>query len=316
MSGIPIIPTPISPTFPRRWSSSARETTIPKPSTASTGEPPCAHAAASVQEQWSTERALAVSASFEATQLDYATSVADAVLAGMDDYARRLATTREEVCAATHVRNEQSSALMDLRMACLDERGEELGALAQVLADADPELVAEAQAAVGRLRDIDYCTRATTTGTGEPPAPHQAEEVARLRAELAEVRALLAAGRYTEAVAPARGVVERADVLGYLPLSAEVHAVFGGLARDVHGEDASAHLTNAIALARRAHNSEASASALTDLVGHLSGAPEHFDSLVQWFPLARTEVTRPSEPTCAVRITQAPKRPCSRSACR
>ena len=58
----------------------------------------------------------------------------------LDAYADAWVAARTDACEATH-RGEQSPALLDLRMACLDERRTQLNATVEELAHADAKLV-------------------------------------------------------------------------------------------------------------------------------------------------------------------------------
>src|SRR6266700_7301948 len=111
----------------------------------------------------------------------------------LDAYARRWSDLYVESCEATHVRNEQSTEVLDLRMACLQEGLEDLRALCGMFRQATPEVVDNAVSAANGLRGLDRCENIellrAVVRPPEDAATHAA--VNRLRAELAEVRALI-----------------------------------------------------------------------------------------------------------------------------
>src|SRR5262249_29576001 len=84
---------------------------------------------------------------FRRPPLPYAAAAADGFVRVVDDYAHAWTTMRRDACEATRLRGEQSEELMDLRMACLDGRLGELGALVDVMCSADADAVREASRA-------------------------------------------------------------------------------------------------------------------------------------------------------------------------
>ena len=62
-----------------------------------------------------------------------------------------------DTCEATHVRREQSTDVLDLRMDCLNRNRDSLGALTDVLAAADDDMVSKAIDAAAALPDVARC---------------------------------------------------------------------------------------------------------------------------------------------------------------
>jgi len=84
-----------------------------------------------------------------------------------------------DACEATHVRGEQSPALLDLLMACLDDRHGDLRALSDLLVTADRSRVEHAVDAVRGLERLDACARAQTLHAGRrttDPGTHERRE--------------------------------------------------------------------------------------------------------------------------------------------
>ena len=86
---------------------------------------------------WDDARREQVSRAFMAVQKPFAGIAWQGARAVLDDYAREWARVYQDSCEATHVRGEQSANLLDLRMACLNDRRKILGAVADVFAHAD-----------------------------------------------------------------------------------------------------------------------------------------------------------------------------------
>jgi tetratricopeptide (TPR) repeat protein/predicted Ser/Thr protein kinase len=221
---------------------------------------------------WNDERRSAVAAAIEGTGLGYAPGVWERVEQGLDDYASRWIAARVEACEATH-RGEQSGELLDLRMACLDERLVQLRATVDVLAQADQTVVSKAVEMMANLPGLERCadTDALTNEIALPEDPEVAKQVAALDEQLADAKALYQAGKYLEGLAIADTVVTEAQQLGYEPLQVRAWLVQGSLQRE-SGDQAGAEATlerafaAAIALRMPAEAAEAS-SVLMHVVG-------------------------------------------------
>ena len=92
----------------------------------------------------------AIRAAFLATGVRRAADVWERTAAKLDGYARRWAEMYGETCEATHVRGEQSTEVLDLRMDCLSRNRDSLRALTDVLAAADVDMVSKAIDAAAR----------------------------------------------------------------------------------------------------------------------------------------------------------------------
>jgi tetratricopeptide (TPR) repeat protein len=148
------------------------------------------------------------------------------VVAALDRYAAAWLAAYEDACAATHVRGAQSASLLDLRMACLDDRRTALVALTDVLATADRNAVAKGVDAANALPDLERCSDlAALKVPVEPPRDEAARiQVADLRRRLANAKALNDTGKHIEAYAIERAVVDKARALEYRPVLAEALA--------------------------------------------------------------------------------------------
>jgi tetratricopeptide (TPR) repeat protein len=127
-------------------------------------------------------------------------------------------------CEATHVHGEQSETLLDERIRCLDRRLDELGALTDLFAHADAQVVENASTAVARLPGLDACEAGSVVRSGAvalPSDPEQRRSIHELESELARSRAEGDAGRIDVALTRAEDVVVRAEALDFAPLVAE-----------------------------------------------------------------------------------------------
>jgi hypothetical protein len=189
---------------------------------------------------WNPTRREAVRDVFLASKLPYAEDAWTRVASRLDVATERWAAMHVEACDATHARAEQSPELLDLRVACLDDRLREVRTLVDVLSHADPVVVKNAVVAVEALTPLDRCADALALRAVAPPPPELAEKVAAIRDDLAQAKALRDAGRERESLGLAREASRKSDALGYTPLAAEALLCVGAAEADLREGDAGA----------------------------------------------------------------------------
>jgi tRNA A-37 threonylcarbamoyl transferase component Bud32/tetratricopeptide (TPR) repeat protein len=142
----------------------------------------------------------------------------------LDEYVGRWTAMYRDTCEATVVRGEQSAEVLDLRMACLNERLENLRALTDVFANADDGVVQNAVSGAGALPRLDACAdvAALRTVVKPPRDSATARRVDAERAELARVIALRDSGQCGAAEKRVAPLIENVRAVGYQPLLAEV----------------------------------------------------------------------------------------------
>ncbi|MBS1118831.1 MAG: hypothetical protein H6Q90_1059, partial [Deltaproteobacteria bacterium] len=219
---------------------------------------------------WDPDRAQAVRAAFAATNRPYATTTFGRVSDRLDGYTSRWTAARVEACEATQLRGDQSAALMDLRMACLDRRLAEVGALVDVLATGpNAEVLDKAVGAVEQLSPLVRCddVDALRAVVSPPADPETRAKVDELRRTLAQLNALFEIGWYRTGLPVAQRATTAAEQLGYAPLLAEL------LHRRARLEDgtgdakaAAATLEQALPVAASAHDDPLAAQLWADLV--------------------------------------------------
>ncbi len=185
---------------------------------------PCQGAEAALATAWNDAGRQAVRARFGASTSPHVAALTDHVIASLDDYGRRWTLAHRDVCRATHVERVQSTALLDQRMACLDARRTQLGAVGRELADpANAGAIDSAMAAVGSLIDLEACDDPERFGptVALPVEPARRIEVTAIRAELAAASARIALGSVAEAQPQVAALAARADATGFVPVRAE-----------------------------------------------------------------------------------------------
>jgi tetratricopeptide (TPR) repeat protein len=210
-----------------------------------------------------------IETAFRATGLPQAEATALRVGEQLDAHASAWAAERKAACEATHLHGEQSPALMDLRMRCLDRRLLELRALGDVLAGADDEVMARAEAAVAALQPLAVCRDARTLAAQvEPPSDPAARlKLAEVERRLAEAEAQYRAGRYPLALDEVGPAAALAAEVGYKPAQAEALLLRGRI-EDANGklEEAEASLRAALLAAEAGRHDRAAAEAWIQLL--------------------------------------------------
>lgn len=193
----------------------------------------CLGGAAAIAEVWGDEQRDAIGRAFTATGKPFAAKAQEQTLRRLDEYAAGWAAMHHNACAATHIREEQSSAALDLRMRCLDRRRSELQALVALFTgdDLDPKLVARAVEASDALTPLDGCADVEALGATDPlpDDPRERAQVDALRRRLAVIKAERDAGRYDTALIRASDAFDTSEALGYRPLRAEAALLLGSL---------------------------------------------------------------------------------------
>jgi Tfp pilus assembly protein PilF/predicted Ser/Thr protein kinase len=179
---------------------------------------------------WDDDRRAKVSAAIEATKLSYAPGTWQRVEQRLDEYTQQWLAARVQACEATH-NGEQSAELLDLRMACLDERLQHVRATVDVLARADETVVKKAVEAVANLPTLERCADvdALTASIPPPEDPEVAKRVAALDEQLVQAEALEKTGKYAEGLLLVDAVATEGASLQYEPLLVRAWFRQGGL---------------------------------------------------------------------------------------
>jgi eukaryotic-like serine/threonine-protein kinase len=249
-----------------------------------------------LREIWSAELAMKIEQAFAATGRAHAAETAARVRGNLSRYADEWSAMHAESCAATHVRHEQSAALLDLRMRCLEERRDALRALGALLARvADGEAVDRAAQATLGLPLIADCadTAGLRAAVPLPVEPARREAIQAARKRLDDVRALAATGQYAAALPTAREIVSAVRQLGYAPLLAAALNEQTNLEDQLGQLEAALRSARAAALvAGEAREDELLLEALMDLMWVLTHQARYAEALALATPveaiLART----------------------------
>jgi len=229
---------------------------------------PCADASQHLAGIWDQGAAERMAAAFAASGRPHAGSSNHRAKLGLDAYAAAWTDARRRACHAART-GEQSAALVDRRVACLDSRRLRLGALVELLARADAALVDRALEITADLEPIAACSDGEALLAGTPPLadPAARAELSAIEREVATAEVVIRAGRAAEGERMISALLTRARALDHAPLVAQV-ARLRGLALEELGRPAEAYdaLFEAVRAGERAGAASLTAGALIDLV--------------------------------------------------
>ncbi len=213
---------------------------------------------------------------FLATELGFAAETWQRTSARMDDYANHWSELKTANCVATELEHSREPTLRVWVDECLDERRAGFAALIEQLGQPDTPVLLTASTSVAKLPELETCTdeRWLAQRVRPPDDAGTREQVARLRARLAQVRALELTGRYTEGVEAARVVLGEAEALGWAPLDAEARFALGrllGYAED--NEGSRIELERAFYLAGQTGHDLVALRSAIDLIAVTQGEP-------------------------------------------
>jgi tetratricopeptide (TPR) repeat protein/tRNA A-37 threonylcarbamoyl transferase component Bud32 len=264
-----------------------------------TSEPACAGFETKLAGVWDMPRTQQLRAAFARTTLPYASDVFARVAAQLDTYSRGWVDARVDACEATRVSGDQSEAQLELRMACLDRRLVDLGALVDVLGtNTNASVIQNSITATHALAPLADCANLSALAAGiELPADASARgRVAELQRKLGTVTALYETGQYKPGLTSAREVVDAAKPLQFAPVLAEALHL---RARLEHGSgDAAAAVATyemAIPAAADARDDVRVAQLWADLV-HVLGSLARADDALKLRPAAEAAFKRAGSP--------------------
>jgi hypothetical protein len=242
---------------------------------------PCAGGATLAASVWDPAARARVESAFLATGHADAADVFARVDAALRDATDGWARAHRDTCQATYVRHEQSEALLDLRMRCLERTRAGLTALVAALSrDVDATTIQKAQLAVGELADVSPCADVASLAAAVPLPrdPARRAEIDGLFGEVDRLEADLQLGRYAVVRGAAADLLERARAKDFAPVLARALFVIGDImTRTAELAAGIEMLFEAAEVAGAAHDDRTAARALVALIvplGAKRGHPE------------------------------------------
>jgi tetratricopeptide (TPR) repeat protein len=258
---------------------------------------PCAMPDSLISPAWNDERASAITAAFGASERTHATESARRVGDIFDRYRTKWLAARTEACVATRVRGDQSEALLDARVRCLDRRRTELAELVRVLGDQpEPKVIDRAiQVANEELARIDTCSAAGVQAEMPLPRdPMRAAQITALESEVATLRASLTLVTNTRAATErARDIVRRVAPLDFPPLTARAAITLARLgAYSTSHEETEKILYDALLATAAAKDDRATAEIWTYLVTFTANTKRDLAGALKLFKPAEAALAR------------------------
>ena len=232
---------------------------------------------------------------FLATGKPYAATAFEAMSRILDRFVRRWSEIYVEACEATHLRGEQSTEVLDLRMAALGEALRDLRALCRELRQATSDTVENAVNAANALGTLERCSdidllRAIVRPPDDPATRAAVEE---LRGRLSEVRAVGRVGRVLDGIKMVAQLEVDARRIGYAPLTAEVLFASGSMHVDASDFDVATRvLEDAVWAAELCRHDEVAAGSAACLIYCMGYGRSRFDVAEIWSRHAETVLAR------------------------
>jgi len=248
------------------------------------------------------QRKMAIRDAFAATGKSYSAQAYSSVARLFDQYVERWTGMYTDACQATHERGEQSPEVLDLRMACLNERLGNARALSDVFASADGKVVENAVSAAAALPSLDRCADvAALRAVVKPPEdPATRKRVDGARVNLANLIALRDSGQCARAKPKADALIADVRAIGYQPLLADTllaSAQLGNYCTD--DSQMLQRFKDAHAAATASHNDDVAAQAAAIIPAFAINRRDQVTVASEWFEVAQGDVARLGRETLA-----------------
>jgi len=260
---------------------------------------PCRGAQDDVDALWTTERRSTIQQAFVAAAGERGARTWREAETALEHYLAGWVDARTDACEATRIREEQSEALLDRRIACYDARLRGVSATLGVLASADATAVDNAKDAVDGLPTLEGCaqTERLLSATPRPTDPETLATLTALEGRLDTLVADFNLGHYEPVLEQLEALVTEADDLGHAPLRTRVWSLLGDAQAEAgRNADAVAAFEEALHAAIEADDPDAAAEVALDLglsTGHF-GADT--DRGLRTLDLARAFAQRAADP--------------------
>ncbi|MBL8943952.1 MAG: tetratricopeptide repeat protein [Myxococcales bacterium] len=223
---------------------------------------------------------------------------------GVDDWVSRWLDARQAACRATRIDGTETEAMLESRLACLEQRRRTLQVTLATWSSAEVSrgLTAHAEALLGRLPDLTDCSDPARLAEAEPlPAPGPARDAILAGYDrLNQARAWISVGEAERAEAIAVALTSDAAIVAHAPLRLEGEAlrpqldvtrgrIFAAVPRLIAlAQEAEAHRLDVLAAELRVDAAEAAAGRW------MGGSAESF--VVDEAETSVRRLARPREP--------------------
>ena len=261
--------------------------------------PRCEGAAAQVAGLWSPPAQVQVAAAFRATGAPYADETFAKVDRGLTRWQVAWSGAHRAACEATHVRHEQSEALLDRRMQCLARAKAEAAALVGLLGHADRSALDRATQAAGDIGAPEACADATALSPVAPPRdPVVRAEVDAIRDGLSQLAAERKLGQWKAGLVRGRALIDRARRAGYPPVLGQVLVAEASLELTADGDVPAAieRSYEAAELGAASSDDSVVASAFDNVSFALGSKQRRFEAFEVAYRAAKAAIARMGNP--------------------
>lgn len=231
--------------------------------------PTCGSGEEQIAALWNLQSRTAAESAFAATELAYAPDVFATASANLDAFGREWAASYLDACEDSHLRHEQSDALLDLRMQCLHDELRPLGTAVELFARARPAIVNRA-ISISRVGDgLKRCQNLALLKreTARPGGAEADAEIERISEAYGVIRGLGLEGKQSEALAESKALLVDAKAVGYKRMEAAIVGHIGELQwRTGDIESAVRNLYEGVAAAELANANDIRGGTLSTLV--------------------------------------------------
>lgn len=252
----------------------------------------CADAGAAILESWDDARREELRRALEQSGVSEPSVTFEKATHWLDGFVEEWRATREQTCLNTRVDGTASEDTRQRTVWCLEDRRMEFDALLTELTAADRGVAGHAVTAAAALPRVGPCTRPEMLA--RMPGSHAMGDAGHrwARGELARVRALKNAGRYTEALELARETVRSLQDSEWRPLFLRGRIAVAHLLQKTGGFEESAEiLRDTYFEAGRIGATEIAADAASAQVFTMFREAKPDDALL-WGELAQLELLR------------------------
>ena len=245
-------------------------------------------AASRIARAWGDRQRAELAAGLRATAYPAADDMLVAVNRALDGYREGWLAMRVDAWAATHLRGEQNTEMLERRLDCLDRLADQLGATVSALTAAEREQVPGALQAVAQLTPTSIC--GDRDRLLAMVAPEESPAAATARAALDEVLALSATGQHEEAMRRARPLASQVEHATDPALAAHGLYILGAAKAAAGEPDAEALLRRAVQAAAVIRDHHLVAQSWVRLVGLLAERPDRRAEALALAPAASAAV--------------------------
>jgi tetratricopeptide (TPR) repeat protein/tRNA A-37 threonylcarbamoyl transferase component Bud32 len=238
----------------------------------------CAAGAAQATEVWNPTRENAMRTAFGASKRPHA----QASLRKAGELIGNWTTSWQDgfvgACRDTHEHAQQTETALDLRLACLTRRLDDVRATIDALIAGGDDAVDHAIEIATDLPSIAPCADVAGLLGVPPPEASATGAVAEIRKRVDDARGMHKLGRYAQALAIAKPAVDAARAAGYAPATAEALVEVGVLQHELADRAAASTLDEAMRVAAAAGDEKTVVAAAAWLVFTLASNGAQFEA--------------------------------------